>query len=41
MSEFEKENQSGAFEKNDAEEAFEDFEMYQDEMDDAADTYEV
>lgn len=41
MSEFEKENQSGAFEKNDAVEAFEDFEMSQDEMDTSADTYEV
>ena len=41
MSEFEKENQSGAFEKNDAVEAFEDFEMSQDEMDASADTYEV
>ena len=41
MSEFEKENQSGAFEKNDAVDAFEDFEMSQDEMDTSADTYEV
>ncbi len=41
MSEFEKENQSGAFEKNDAVDAFEDFEMSQDEMDASADTYEV